>query len=101
MMRSPRKTSRLFRGKDSPRRMRVLKEGIEFSRSDVALGSAANQNGGLPQGFLDETVIASGSCTVAHFVFLVLFDLVMPMKTTPESQRVDCSDADATGVQEL
>ena len=101
MMRSPRKTSRLFRGKDSPRRMRVLKEGIEFSRSDVALGSAANQNGGLPQGFLDESVIASGSCTVAHFVFLVLFDLVMPMKTTPESQRVDCSDADATGVQEL
>ena len=101
MMRSPRKTSRLFRGKDSPRRMRVLKEGIEFSRSDVALGSAANQNGGLPQGFLDEPVIASGSCTVAHFVFLVLFDLVMPMKTTPESHGVDCSDADATGVQEL
>lgn len=101
MMRSPRKTSRLFRGKDSPRRMRVLKEGIEFSRSDVALGSAANQNGGLPQGFLDESVIASGSCTVAHFVFLVLFDLVMPMKTTPESHGVDCSDADATGVQEL
>ena len=101
MMRSPRKTSRLFRGKDSPRRMRVLKEGIEFSRSDVASGSAANQNGGLPQGFLDETVIASGSCTVAHFVFLVLFDLVMPMKTTPESHGVDCSDADATGVQEL
>jgi hypothetical protein len=81
--------------------MRVLKEGIEFSRSDVALGSAANQNGGLPQGFLDESVIASGSCTVAHFVFLVLIYLVMPMKTTPESQRVDCPDADATGVQEL
>lgn len=101
MMRSPRKTSRLFRGKDSPRRVRVLKEGIEFSRSDVALGSAANQNGGLPQGFLDESVIASGSCTVAHFVFLVLIYLVMPMKTTPESHGVDCSDADATGVQEL
>ena len=101
MMRSPRKTSRLFRGKDSPRRMRVLKEGIEFSRSDVALGSAANQNGGLPQGFLDESVIACGSCTVAHFVVLVLIDLVIPMKTTPESQGVDCFYADATGVQEL
>ena len=81
--------------------MRVLKEGIEFSRGDVALGSAANQNGGLPQGFLDESVIACGSCTVAHFVFLVLIYLVMPMKTTPESQRVDCSDANASRVQEL
>ena len=101
MMRSPRKTSKLFRGKDSPRRVRVLKEGIEFSRSDVALGSAANQNGGLPQGFLDNPFMTRGSCTVAHFVFLVLIYLVMPMKTTPESHGVDCSDADATGVQEL
>jgi hypothetical protein len=81
--------------------MRVLKEGIEFSRSDVALGSAANQNGGLPQGFLDNPFMTRGLCTVAHFVFLVLIYLVMPMKTTPESHGVDCSDADATGVQEL
>ena len=101
MMRSPRKTSKLFRGKDSPRRVRVLKEGMEISRSDVALGSAANQNGGSTSGILDEPVIAHGSCTVTHFVFLVLIYLVMPMKTTPESHGVDCSDADATGVQEL
>ena len=101
MMRSPRKTSRLFRGKDSPRRMRVLKEGIEFSRSDVALGSAANQSGGLPQGFLDESVIASGSCTVAQPVFLVRIFLHYEEESSPESHGVDCSDADATGVQEL
>jgi hypothetical protein len=31
----------------------------------------------------------------------MLIYLVMPMKTTPESQGVDCSDADATRVQEL
>ena len=101
MMRSPRKTSRLFRGKDSPRRMRVLKEGIEFSRSDVALGSAANQNGGLPQGFLDESVIASGSCTVVQPVLLVQNCYEIRNDPAPESQGVDCSDADATGVQEL
>ena len=101
MMRSPRKTSRLFRGKDSPRRMRVLKEGIEFSRSYVALGSAANQNGGSISGDLDHPFMTHRSCTVAHFVVLVSFDLVMPMKTTPESQGVDCFYADATGVQEL
>jgi len=71
MMRSPRKTSRLFRGKDSPRRVRVLKEGMEISRCDVAQGRAANQNGGPPKGFLDESVIAHGSCTVAKLVFLV------------------------------
>lgn len=101
MIRSPRKTSRLFLGKDSPRRVRVLKEGIEYSRSDVALGSAANQNGGSTSEVLDNPFMTRGSCTVAHFVFLVLIYLVMPMKTTPESHGVDCSDADATGVQEL
>jgi len=74
---------------------------MEISRSDVALGIAANQNGGLPQGFLDNPFMTRGSCTVAHFVFLVLIYLVMPMKTTPESQRVDCSDANASRVQEL
>jgi hypothetical protein len=101
MMRSPRKTSKLFRGKDSPRRVRVLKEGMEISRCDQAKGSAANQNGGPPKGYLDHPFMTPGSCTVDQFVFLVLNKLVIPMKTTPESQRVDCSDADASRVQEL
>jgi hypothetical protein len=74
---------------------------MEISRCDAAKGSAANQNGGPPKGFLDASVIAHGSCTVAKLVFLVSNELVIPMKTTPESQRVDCSDADATRVQEL
>ena len=100
-MRSPRKTSRLFRGKDSPRRMRVLKEGIEFSRSDVALGSAANQNGGLPQGFLDNPFMTPGSCRVVQPVLLVQNCYEIRNDPAPEAQRVDCSDADATGVQEL
>jgi hypothetical protein len=81
--------------------MRVLKEGIEFSRSDVALGSAANQNGGSTSGILDRPFMTRGSCRVVQPVFLVLNEVVIPMKTTPESQRVDCSDADASRVQEL
>ena len=81
--------------------MRVLKECIEFSRSDVALGSAANQNGGSTSGILDEPVIAHGSCTVTHFVFLVQNCYEIRNDPAPESQRVDCSDADASRVQEL
>ena len=81
--------------------MRVLKEGIEFSRSDVALGSAANQNGGSTSGILDRPFMTRGSCRVVQPVLLVQNCYEIRNDPAPESHGVDCSDADATGVQEL
>jgi hypothetical protein len=78
-----------------------LKEGIEFSRSDVALGSAANQNGGPTSEVLDIPFMTPGSCRVVQIVILVRIFLHNEEESSPESQRVDCFYADATRVQKL